>query len=352
VTPAVIRVPAASGWFAGGRRRSRAVGAALAWGALSGCGRLTPRSTELHVTERGGVERARNDALPLRPCGEDLPRENCFVITAARSGLDEEGVNAGRREFALRPAPGRSRRLLLLFLNGTWSAPRAAATGPVNWLTAGRDAGLHVLAVSYRSDEPLATLCTGPAGDACFVPSRETLLTGVFHPGAAPSLATIRPDEGIYTRTAAALAALARADRGGGWDDFVDLSKLETPEESLGWDRIMVSGHSQGGGHAALIGRDHRVERVLMLAAPCDGGPTGVASWLSSPRGYATDPGTRFRGLASAADAPCANAPLAWAALGMPKALARTDAIGCEGVEPHFAPLCAVNAPAWASMLE
>ena len=36
------------------------------------------------------------------------------------------------------------------------------------------------------------------------------------------------------------------------------------------WNKIMVAGHSQGGGHAALIGMIYDVNRVLMFSSPND----------------------------------------------------------------------------------
>ena len=50
------------------------------------------------------------------------------------------------------------------------------------------------------------------------------------------------------------------------------------------WDRIAVAGHSQGGGHAAIMGKRIGVARVVMLAAPADCVEGGEipAPWLSA----------------------------------------------------------------------
>lgn len=49
----------------------------------------------------------------------------------------------------------------------------------------------------------------------------------------------------------------------------------------LRWDRIVVVGHSQGSGHAAYLGKRHRLRAVLLLAGPQDTGEQGVSPWLS-----------------------------------------------------------------------
>jgi pimeloyl-ACP methyl ester carboxylesterase len=36
------------------------------------------------------------------------------------------------------------------------------------------------------------------------------------------------------------------------------------------WDKITIVGHSQGGGHAALIGQRYSVQRVIALSSPTD----------------------------------------------------------------------------------
>jgi pimeloyl-ACP methyl ester carboxylesterase len=38
----------------------------------------------------------------------------------------------------------------------------------------------------------------------------------------------------------------------------------------VAWEKVALAGQSQGGGHAALIAREHEVARVLMFSAPKD----------------------------------------------------------------------------------
>jgi hypothetical protein len=89
-----------------------------------------------------------------------------------------------------------------------------------------------------------------------------------------------------------------------------------------------------------------------MLASPCDSAGGTVATWLSSPIGYKTEPSTKFFGLASMGDTTCPRAPDAWQALGMPATAQTRDAAICALETPHGSPLsCDRNATRWAQLL-
>ncbi|CAJ1344241.1 unnamed protein product [Effrenium voratum] len=45
---------------------------------------------------------------------------------------------------------------------------------------------------------------------------------------------------------------------------------------AVDWSRIILSGHSQGGGHAAMLSFLHPLRRVFFLSSPCD-----VSSWTT-----------------------------------------------------------------------
>lgn len=273
----------------------------------------------------------------------------CFVLTPGETGLPGSGAGASVDQYALRPPSG-ARGQLLLFFNGSGGQPRGAAgTAEGSWYGVARAAGLHVLGVSYASGTAVGQLCAGT--DACFEPTRTAILTGIPQPGAASELSTLTLDEGAFSRIAAALVALALRDPDGGWEVFIERSLLPDAEKAIRWSQVLVSGHSQGGGHAALIGKRSPVERVLMLASPCDGVNGAAASWLGASTGFATDPATRFFGLGARGDTTCPLSGAGWDRLAMPPS-ARLAASTCSGVSAHGAPLgCSGNAGLWAQLL-
>ncbi len=274
----------------------------------------------------------------------------CFVLTPAEAGLPAEGAGANVDQYALRPSAN-ARGTLLVFLNGSGGSPRAGAgTSAGSWYGVARAEGLHVVGLSFVSGSSIASLCG--SRDACFEPTRASLLTGEFQAGADDALIDLTPDEGIFERLAITLRALARLDPAGGWDAFLDRARLPDAEAAIRWDRVMVSGHSQGGGHAALIGKRQIVAKVIMLAAPCDAVGSTVATWLDGRQPYRTQPSTRFVGFSAPDDRTCPTAVAAWATLGLPASAGRSDASGCSNQSAHDAPLkCEENATAWRALL-
>jgi hypothetical protein len=301
------------------------------------------------------VEDARGDAdaatgaLTRCPAGGDV----CFTLTPAGSGLPARGANATVEQYALRPTAN-PRGNLLIFLNGSGGSPRGAiASATTNFFTVARDLGLHVLAVSYRSDDAVGLLCaTAAMRDECFLPTRTTILTGRYQPGTPMTLSGIAEHEGVYARVLAALVTLHREDPAGGWGAFFDPSMTASPEQAIRWPLVIASGHSQGGGHAALLGRRHALERVVALASPCDNVAGVPASWQRNDGSFATDPAARFVGIATMGDRICSAFPAVWESLRMAPAARIADAVLCAGFDEHAAPLkCAENAARWRAAL-
>lgn len=310
--------------------------------------------TEAAIDAAGEV--AVDASAPLRRCPTTgkgaVTGDACFLLTPAESGLPASGINAEVDQYALRPN-GAARGKLVLFFNGSGGSPLAGTQGSpsAGFYATARSAGLHVLAVSYRSDDAIGVLCKGD--DGCFLPTRRTVLTGVYETGAAAALASIAVHEGALARVISALTTLAARDPSGGWGAFVDPTATK-PAERIRWSQIMAAGHSQGGGHAAIVGKLFAVDRVVALSSPCDTTASGPASWLDAVKSpYATSPATAFHGLGAPGDTTCPGYAANWDALGLAPAHRHADAIVCAGAAAHGATLgCVENAPAWTKMLE
>lgn len=301
-----------------------------------------------NVPVDGGVVEALR-SCPTSGAGA-MEGDTCFVVNPAETGLPADGAGATVDQYALRPPTG-GRGELVVHFNGSGGSPRGATgTATGSWYGAARGAGFHVLGVSYSSGSAVGSLCQG--ADACFEPTRTAILTGVAQTGAAAELSDITLDEGAFTRIARLLVTLALRDPSGEWGRFIDETKLPDAEQAIRWEKVFVSGHSQGGGHAALIGKRNAVARVIMLAAPCDALRSGQgASWLDGSSGYATPPATKFFGLGVMADTTCDAFATNWLKLGMPSS-AQVIGSGCAGESAHSAPLnCANNAVHWSALL-
>lgn len=99
----------------------------------------------------------------------------------------------------------------------------------------------------------------------------------------------------IVNRLEKVLIWLHRSYPADGWGSFL----AESGE--LLWSNIAFAGHSQGGGHAALIGKLHCLQRVVTLASPVDSINNGQfpAPWLESP---SQTPCDRYFGFSHAKD--------------------------------------------------
>ena len=178
------------------------------------------------------------------------------------------------------PSLPADRHELLLWLPGT--APRLPPPdqpGAVrNWAShklclLAASLGYHVISLDY-SNAQSASCCNGDADPSAFETFRSAIITG----GTTARITVTRADS-IENRLIQLLRMLAREAPDEGWDAFLNA------DGTICWQKIAVAGQSQGGGHSALIGIHHRVERVLCFSAPKDFSTTlnAPAAWYSEP---------------------------------------------------------------------
>lgn len=314
-------------------------------------------------------------AVPLKPLvacpksgdGAIDPPGKCFAVTPASLGASAAGENATYPSYALTPGPSAARRdQLVLYFNGSGGHPATQIASPtVSFYGTAASMGYAVIGLSYVSERTMAGMCS--SNDGCYTPTHESILRGVAQPGAAAPVQGIRLDEGIATRLWLTLRYLAAKDAASGWGSFLVAGAPAgaPPEARVAWSKIVVSGHSQGGGHAVAIAKAFPVARVVQLSSACDSTAIGVpATWTKSTNGsWATDPST-FWGLAAATtfsasgrpvsgDTSCPTHAAVWKNLGMTSARADNDAATCGNTgNTHGASLfCVDNAPKWRAML-
>lgn len=312
----------------------------------------------------GPVNPSDGDPVALQACptsgaGAVISAGACWVFSPAAAGASALGQNATRLNYALEPSSS-ARGTLVVLLNGSGSFPAQLTIDPNrNLFTAALQSGNHVLAVAYRSDVSLIAMCS--TRPDCYGPSRRTMITGVFAAGSDSSLANIREDEGIISRIDQALRALAIARPQGGWDAFIGNAAAATASERIAWQRIIVSGHSQGGGHAAYIGKLFPLIRVVQFSSTCDAAAGVPAPWTDAGSGWATSPASAFFGFSAptiftngaptGGDLNCPYHQSVWQNMGMPASSQDDDAAVCAGIDPHPAAiLCSANEPRWGTL--
>ncbi|MFP2934387.1 BPSS1187 family protein, partial [Pyxidicoccus sp. 3LG] len=268
----------------------------------------------------------------------------CRLVTPAEAGTPGSG-RYPEPHVVLRPRlPTKAE--LVVFLPGTGGWPEAYLDGlhldsEHNLYASATSRGYRAIGLTYQNQPSIGQLCG--ASDACFLPTRRTLITGDVQPGSA--VTSLSREDAILPRLTRLLVYLRdTADPTGGWGGFF-LNPACTTACILNPSKLIFAGHSQGGGHAGVIGRDYGVRRVVMLASPCDAlaGVGPIASWslppLATPPGASTYRGLVARGRTSSGytvDACDADAVRHWAPERMNAQWSRlTSATGLCPTEPH-----------------
>ncbi len=149
----------------------------------------------------------------------------------------------------------KARGELLIFLPGTGGKP--GGTG--QFCQTAADLGYHVIALAYPSDVPATRVRNEPDPEAF-----EKFRTEIIEGKDLSSFVSVDRTNSIENRLIKVLQYLAKVEPNGGWSPYWNA------EAGLNWAKIAVTGHSQGGGHAALIAIKHRVARAIMTGAPKD----------------------------------------------------------------------------------
>jgi hypothetical protein len=189
------------------------------------------------------------------------------AVTTALSfrlpALNGHGYTPNARNLAMRSS---STGPLLLFLPATGHVPRDYEA----FLTTARSVGYHVLGLDYWNlGLSVAKTCGHDAH--CYGDVQANRFDG-SHPG---RFSSVPRSESILSRLIHALTVLGSRDPQGGWNQYLSDGEVQ-------WSRIVLAGHSQGGGESAYIAHRHRVQGVLMFASPVATDGHVSASWMST----------------------------------------------------------------------
>jgi len=159
-----------------------------------------------------------------------------------------------------------SNSLLYLFLPATGATPSDYTLIQQEAV----DLGYHVIGLAYPNTDAVVGICHDPMRNlsyedrqACYLNVRQQTLDPTILRNT--DYTKVSAADTIYNRLTKLLTYLRKKYPEEGWGGFLD----ETGAPN--WSRIVVAGHSQGGGNAALIGKQHLVARVVMISSPPDG---------------------------------------------------------------------------------
>ncbi len=184
-------------------------------------------------------------------------------VDPAATTFDSPHAVYVNRDIVVENKPGlaEDRHQLLLWLTGTGGKAEAAAKG---FCSLAADLGYHVISLMYADDVP-ASVCAYDSDPKAF----ETFRLAIIRGGSASyqdgrKTLTIGPAECIEVRLTRLLEHLQKRRPEESWAQFLQ------GDGAIRWGSVAVAGQSQGGGHAALIGIQHTVARVLCFGAPKD----------------------------------------------------------------------------------
>ena len=147
------------------------------------------------------------------------------------------------------------RKQLVVFLPGTGGDGRG---GRLVSQTAA-DLGYHAVSLSYPSSIP-AAVCQREDDIDCFEKFRMEIITGEDR----SRLISVNRANSIENRLLKLVLYLQRSSPNDGWENFV------SGRGEMKWENLVLTGQSQGGGHAPLMAKFNKVARVIMYSSPKD----------------------------------------------------------------------------------
>jgi hypothetical protein len=166
---------------------------------------------------------------------------------------------------------------LFVFLPGTNGVPRVYSL----ILRAAAKRGYHAAGLVYPNSPSIDSLCRPSTDTNCHWDARREIVTG----NDLSLLIAVDKANSIDNRLAKLLTYLASRYPGERWEQFL------LSDGSVDWSRVVVSGHSQGGGHAGVMAKLYWLHGACYFASPGDwsGAFKRAASWTSEPSITPTD---------------------------------------------------------------
>ncbi len=167
------------------------------------------------------------------------------------------------------------------------------------------EVGYHAISLRYPNSWMVGGLCQ----DSCDPDCHEQVRLDILDGGERSNKVQIGYHNSIINRLVKLLQYLNQQHPEERWNDYIEGN---TPK----WESIILAGHSQGGGQAAMIAKMYEVERVIMFASPADynQGLKLPAPWLSKE---SKTPTNRYYGFVHFQDRGFKKIRRAWKLLGM-----------------------------------
>jgi hypothetical protein len=141
--------------------------------------------------------------------------------------------------------------LLVVFLPGTYRQPQDYKV--ITQKAA--NLGYHSVGLMYPNSKAINDLCSPTNDSTCHRRARLEIIDGTDrHPGI-----DVNYSNSIINRLVKLLLYLTTKYPSENWGQFIVGGELN-------WSKIIISGHSQGAGHAGVIGKFYPIKKVIMFS--------------------------------------------------------------------------------------
>ncbi len=247
----------------------------------------------------GGIYADGYDSADLRGLVVNSPTARTFAPSLADPAI----TLFDSSHHAYRNAATAARGRLFLFLPGTGALPFQYR----QILRCAADHGFHALGLMYPNSPSVGELTATEPPDAAGKVRLE-IIDGTDR----TTLVNVDRTNSVENRLVKALKHLQAIAPAENWSQFLG------QDDSIRWNKILVAGHSQGGGHAAILSRTVACNRALIFnASDWNATANRPADWMFAS---SATPAERVFGVGHLRD-PVVTAPqirLGWSALDLP----------------------------------
>ena len=253
---------------------------------------------------------ATSDAAVLTVIVPSLSVERQVNATLTDSNITAIPSTGEAPHLAINPSASVNQRgKLLVFLPGTQGRPAQYSY----ILRAGAARGFHAVGLNYPNQTAMGTLCQSSADPDCYWTARNVVIFGNGTPVNGQSAVT--QADSLVNRLNKLLNWLNNANPSEGWSQFL------LTNQTVDWSKVVLAGHSQGGGHVGVLTKTVSLSRAIYFSSPEDWNELSnrPASWTSM-RPNVT-PASMQYGFGSDSDTlvPNAHAFVHWDNLGLVK---------------------------------
>ena len=228
---------------------------------------------------------------------------NSQVVTwdSVRPSTTDNNIETGaynlRHYMATSNAP--SKNTLVVFLPGTNRAPSSY----LYMMEQIALLGYHVIGLMYKTDPAINPICRPTDDVTCHWRARMETIDGTDrHPNVS-----VNVPNSIINRLEKVLQYVNTIHPSGGWDQYLSGGQLQ-------WNKIIVSGHSQGASLSGILGKEFPVKRVVMWSVIDFLDSGNIPDWVNNTTNH-----EKYYAFIHAKDelVPFTRAQLGWDKLGM-----------------------------------